>query len=71
MRTLAYTAQADVTDTMSISFPNQRLGPSTGSKIPSVLYYDQEGNVIAVGAEALREGIEFEALENDWVKAEW
>jgi len=47
------------------------MGPSTGSKIPSVLYYDQAGKVIAVGAEALREGFEFEATENDWVKAEW
>ena len=71
MRTLACVMQSDPTDTMSVSFPNQRMGPSTGSKIPSVLYYDQEGNVIAAGAEALREGIDFEATEHDWVKAEW
>ncbi|PPQ96389.1 hypothetical protein CVT26_004991 [Gymnopilus dilepis] len=41
------------------------------SKIPTVIYYDKQGNVRAVGAEAMREGIEDEAEEAEWVKAEW
>ncbi|KAF8802608.1 hypothetical protein BYT27DRAFT_7196548 [Phlegmacium glaucopus] len=41
------------------------------SKIPTVLYYDQEGNVCAVGAEAAREGIEDHAEDGQWTKAEW
>ena len=41
------------------------------SKIPTIIYYDQEGEVRAVGAEAVREGVFEEAEENGWVKAEW
>ena len=41
------------------------------SKIPTVIYYDQDGKVCAVGAEALREGIEDEAEDGQWTKAEW
>ncbi|KAF9528181.1 hypothetical protein CPB83DRAFT_767302 [Crepidotus variabilis] len=41
------------------------------SKIPTIIYYDQAGKVRAVGAEAVREGIEEEAADQDWVKAEW
>lgn len=41
------------------------------SKIPSIIYYDQQGKVRAVGAEAVREGIEEEAEDGNWVKAEW
>ena len=41
------------------------------SKIPTIIYYDQEGKVRAVGAEAIREGIEEEAEDGGWVKAEW
>ncbi|KAF5332092.1 hypothetical protein D9611_008026 [Ephemerocybe angulata] len=44
---------------------------SGASKIPTVLYYDGEGNVKAVGAEALQEGIFEQAEEEGWVKAEW
>lgn len=51
-------------------FPAQDTA-NAASKIPTILYYDQLGNVMAVGAEAMREGIENEALDGDWVKAEW
>jgi hypothetical protein len=36
-----------------------------------VIYYDRAGNVKAVGAEVMVEGIEEMALEEQWVKAEW
>ncbi|TFK31142.1 hypothetical protein BDQ12DRAFT_740169 [Crucibulum laeve] len=41
------------------------------SKIPTIIYYDQAGIVRAVGAEALKEGIEDEAEDQLWNKAEW
>ena len=44
---------------------------NAASKIPTILYYDQLGHAMAVGAEALRERIEKEAFDGDWVKAEW
>ena len=40
-------------------------------KVPSVIYYDQQGNVRAVGAETMSESV-FEAAEaEEWVKSEW
>ena len=44
---------------------------SGASKIPTVIYYDRAGNAVAVGAEALREGVYEMAEEEGWVKAEW
>ena len=41
------------------------------SKIPTILYYDQQGNVCAAGDEANQEGIEQIAEEEEWTKAEW
>lgn len=41
------------------------------SKIPTIIYYDQEGKVRAVGAEAVSEGVEQIAEEEGWTKAEW
>jgi hypothetical protein len=42
------------------------------SKIPTVIYYDRVGNVRAVGAEAVQEGVVNDiALEEGWVKSEW
>ncbi|KAG2129861.1 uncharacterized protein EDB93DRAFT_1265156 [Suillus bovinus] len=41
------------------------------SKIPSILYYDLQGNVRAVGAEALQEHIIEEAEDEGWVKLAW
>ncbi|KAG2129635.1 hypothetical protein DEU56DRAFT_741267 [Suillus clintonianus] len=41
------------------------------SKVPSILYYDLQGNVRAVGAEALQEYIIEQAENEGWVKLEW
>jgi len=41
------------------------------SKIPSILYYSQDGELRAVGAEALQEHIIEEAEDNEWIKLEW
>ncbi|KAG1846570.1 hypothetical protein DFJ58DRAFT_705635 [Suillus subalutaceus] len=40
-------------------------------KIPSIICYDPDGAVRAVGAEAMQEYIEEEVEENGWVKLEW
>lgn len=44
---------------------------SGSSKIPTVLYYDKDGAVRAVGAETLTEGIFEMAEEAGWIKVEW
>ncbi|KAG2153153.1 hypothetical protein DEU56DRAFT_954958 [Suillus clintonianus] len=41
------------------------------SKIPSILYYDLDGDVRAVGAEALQEHIIEQAEDEGWVRLEW
>jgi hypothetical protein len=41
------------------------------SKIPTVILYDQSGNVQAVGAAAISEVAKEAAEENGWIKAEW
>ncbi|KAG2015168.1 hypothetical protein CC2G_008462 [Coprinopsis cinerea AmutBmut pab1-1] len=41
------------------------------SKIPTIVYYDRDDNVVAVGAEAVKEGTEGVAEEEGWNKAEW
>ena len=41
------------------------------SKIPTIIYYDLDGKVRAVGAEAMREGVYQIAEDESWVKAEW
>ena len=49
-----------------ISFPS-----GGGSKIPTIMWYDPNGDVRAAGAEATRDNIEEEASDGQWVKAEW
>lgn len=44
---------------------------SGASKIPTIIYYDKHGNVCAVGAEAMREGIFEQAEDEGWIKTEW
>ncbi|KAF7982970.1 hypothetical protein HWV62_24558 [Athelia sp. TMB] len=51
-------------------FPAQE-GVGGDSKIPSILYYDMQGQVRAVGAEALQESIIEQAEDNGWMKVEW
>ncbi|OJA08936.1 hypothetical protein AZE42_05315, partial [Rhizopogon vesiculosus] len=41
------------------------------SKIPSIIYYDLQGVVRAVGAEALQQRIIDRAKDDGWVKLEW
>jgi hypothetical protein len=41
------------------------------SKIPTILYYNQQGEVCAVGDEATEDDIEQTAQEREWTKAEW
>jgi hypothetical protein len=40
------------------------------SKIPSILYYNQDGELRAVGTEALPEHVIEEAEDKGWVKLE-
>ncbi|KAG2737503.1 hypothetical protein P692DRAFT_20663011, partial [Suillus brevipes Sb2] len=40
-------------------------------KIPSILYYDLQGDVRAVGAEALQEHVIEQAEDEGWVKLAW
>ncbi|KAJ3522826.1 hypothetical protein NMY22_g11715 [Coprinellus aureogranulatus] len=40
-------------------------------KIPTVIYYSKEGKPCAIGAETMKEGIEVDAKENGWSKAQW
>jgi hypothetical protein len=53
-----------------VRFPAQeKVGGD--SKIPTILYYDQMGNIRAAGAEAMQEGL-LDLIEDEgWVKAEW
>ncbi|KAL1941016.1 hypothetical protein VTO73DRAFT_7652 [Trametes versicolor] len=51
-------------------FPGQE-NAAGDSKIPSILYYRQDGTVHSVGAEAAIPGIELEAEDEDLVFVEW
>jgi len=51
-------------------FPAQET-ISGASKIPTIIYYDKNGHVKAVGAEATKDGIYETAMDHGWVKAEW
>jgi hypothetical protein len=44
---------------------------ATIGKIHIIIYYDCNGKVQAVGAEAMREGIYEQTEDGQWVKAEW
>ena len=51
-------------------FPSQeKVGGDT--KIPTVIYYDSNGDRVAIGAETLKEGIDIDAAEKGWSKAYW
>ena len=62
--------QAMLTATASCSFPGQENASGT-TKIPTVLMYDQAGNLRAAGAEASLDGNMYKADVEGWVKAEW
>ncbi|KAG6864533.1 hypothetical protein C0991_008908 [Blastosporella zonata] len=40
-------------------------------KIPTIIYYDNDGNVRAIGAEALKANLASMVEEEGWTKAEW
>jgi hypothetical protein len=42
-----------------------------GAKVPSVVYYDSQGQPKAYGAETEDEDIVDQADTNDWQRAEW
>jgi hypothetical protein len=42
-----------------------------GAKVPSIVYYDSEGQPKAHGAETEDEDIVDQADTNDWQRAEW
>lgn len=52
------------------SYPGQEHIAGT-QKVPSVLYYDSEGNVMAACAEALLSETIEKAEDEDWQKVEW
>ncbi|KAH7883409.1 hypothetical protein F5I97DRAFT_1939180 [Phlebopus sp. FC_14] len=41
------------------------------NKIPSILYYDKQGTVRAVGAETLQPHVVEQAQDENWIKSEW
>ena len=53
-----------------LRFPAQAL-VNGDAKVPSLLYYDKNGNVKAVGAEVLTEHVIEAALTEEWTRAEW
>ncbi|EDR07658.1 uncharacterized protein LACBIDRAFT_298009 [Laccaria bicolor S238N-H82] len=57
-------------DLKASRFPAQEHS-SGSSKIPTVVYYDKQGSVRAIGAESASEGIFEQAEDGDWYKVEW
>ncbi|KAG6867786.1 hypothetical protein C0993_011116 [Termitomyces sp. T159_Od127] len=53
---------------ISYRYPAQVAGDA---KIPTVIYYDAQGTVRAVGAEAMREGLHELVEDEGWIKLEW
>ncbi|XP_006460481.1 hypothetical protein AGABI2DRAFT_192178 [Agaricus bisporus var. bisporus H97] len=51
-------------------FPGQEMAGGT-AKLPSIIYYDKNGKVRAVGAEAEGDNVEVTADEENWHKVEW
>lgn len=53
-----------------LRFPG-RANAGGDAKVPTVIYYAEDGTPRAIGAETESEGIEALADESNWVKAEW
>ena len=51
-------------------FPRQHHADRI-EKVPSVIYYDQEGHLRAIGAETLDPDTNSEAADEDWIKVAW
>ncbi|KAJ7074581.1 hypothetical protein C8F01DRAFT_970629, partial [Mycena amicta] len=54
-----------------LRWPKQGSGATPDAKVPSVVYYDRQGNAKAFGAETEDEDTIIEAEENGWRKVEW
>lgn len=50
-------------------FPAQVAGGD--SKIPSILYYDEQGGVRSIGAEAVQPSVIERAEDEGWIRVEW
>lgn len=50
-------------------FPGQEH-VAGNTKIPSVIYYDRHGKMMAAGAEADTSGVQAQAEDEGWIKAE-
>ncbi|KAH9895579.1 hypothetical protein C8Q73DRAFT_789379 [Cubamyces lactineus] len=50
-------------------FPGQNMASDT--KIPSILYYYQNGEIHSIGAEATLPGVELDAEDDDLILVEW
>ena len=59
-----------VSDCPGGRFPAQE-NAGGDSKIPSILLYDADDELRAVGAEALQDDLQQLAEEEGWTKAEW
>ena len=55
--------------TIPSRFPGQEH-VAGNSKIPSIMYYDQEGNMTAAGAEADGAAVLAQAEDEGWIKTE-
>ncbi|KAF5354127.1 hypothetical protein D9756_006962 [Leucocoprinus leucothites] len=51
-------------------FPG-RAGAGGDAKVPTVIYYAEDGTICAIGAQTEREGLDALAQESSWIKAEW
>ena len=60
----------DCSPLTALRFPKQAL-VNGDAKVPSLLYYDKNGNVRAAGAEVLTESVIETALHEEWTRAEW
>ncbi|KAF4620568.1 hypothetical protein D9613_001108 [Agrocybe pediades] len=54
--------------TRHVVFPSQ---DKSCGEVPTVVYYDDQGNICAMGAETTYDGLEIDAAEGKWNKAEW
>ncbi|TFK64296.1 hypothetical protein BDN72DRAFT_802291 [Pluteus cervinus] len=53
-----------------LKFPYQEA-VSGNFKVPSVIWYSADGDVMEIGAGAVRDGVEQEAEDGQWSKVEW
>lgn len=51
-------------------FPHQHLADRI-EKVPSAIYYDQDGRLRAIGAEILDPDTNTEAADEGWIKVAW